>query len=122
MSSTGFGTTHCRIRTKQALGVAFLGAGELRACETSPGCAVLGGILEGVDAVYRFTDYFEKEVLRKRPYLKKEWCTRVLENPIRWDRQEGNRYRFKQKSRIRGTLFESRDARRLPASVVIIPA
>jgi len=22
---------------------------------------------------YKFTDYFEKEVLRKRPYLKKEW-------------------------------------------------
>ena len=23
---------------------------------------------------YRFTDYFEREVLIKRPYLKKEWC------------------------------------------------
>ena len=43
---------------------------------------------------YRFTDYFEKEVLRKRPYLKKEWCTRVLDNPIRSERQEKNRYRF----------------------------
>ena len=32
---------------------------------------------------YRFTDYFEKEVLRKRPYLKKEWCIRVLEKPLR---------------------------------------
>jgi hypothetical protein len=42
---------------------------------------------------YRFTDYFDK-VLRKRPYLKREWCTRVLEAPIRWERQEGNRYRF----------------------------
>jgi hypothetical protein len=30
-------------------------------------------------ADYRFTDYFEKEVLRKRPYLKKEWCIRVIE-------------------------------------------
>jgi hypothetical protein len=28
-------------------------------------------------AKYRFTDYFENEVLRKRPYLKKEWCARV---------------------------------------------
>jgi hypothetical protein len=29
---------------------------------------------------YRFTSYFENEVLRKRPYLKKEWCIRVIEN------------------------------------------
>ena len=43
---------------------------------------------------HKFTDYFEKEVLRKRPYLKKEWCTRVLENPLRSESQEGNRYRF----------------------------
>jgi len=27
---------------------------------------------------YRYTEYFENEVLRKRPYLKKEWCVRVL--------------------------------------------
>lgn len=45
-------------------------------------------------ADYRFTDYFEKEVLRKRPYLKKEWCIRVLEKPLRSEPQEGNRYRF----------------------------
>jgi hypothetical protein len=44
--------------------------------------------------VYRFTDYFESEVLRKRPYIKREWCIRVLENPIRVERQEQNRYRF----------------------------
>ena len=43
---------------------------------------------------YRFTAYFENEVLRKRPYLKKEWCIRVLENPIRSERQEKNHYRF----------------------------
>ena len=43
---------------------------------------------------YSFTAYFEHEVLRKRPYLKKEWCIRVLENPIRSERQEKNRYRF----------------------------
>jgi len=43
---------------------------------------------------YRFTASFENEVLRKRPYLKKEWCIRVLENPIRSERQEKNRYRF----------------------------
>jgi hypothetical protein len=43
---------------------------------------------------YRFTEYFEKEVLRKRSYLKKEWCIRVLENPIRSEPQENNRFRF----------------------------
>ena len=43
---------------------------------------------------YRFTDYFEKEVLRKRPYLKKEWCIRVVEHPIKTEPQEHNRYRF----------------------------
>jgi hypothetical protein len=43
---------------------------------------------------YQFTEYFEKEVLRKRSYLKKEWCIRVLENPLRNEPQEGNRYRF----------------------------
>ena len=43
---------------------------------------------------HKFTDYFEKEVLRKRPYIKKEWCVHVLENPLRVERQEGNRFRF----------------------------
>ena len=43
---------------------------------------------------YQFTDYFEKEVQRKRPYLKKSWCIGVLENPVRSERQEHNRYRF----------------------------
>jgi hypothetical protein len=43
---------------------------------------------------YKFTDYFEKEVLRKRPYIKKEWCIQILENPLRVEEQEGNRFRF----------------------------
>ncbi len=43
---------------------------------------------------YKFTDYFESEVLRKRSYIKKEWCIRVLENPTKSERQENNRYRF----------------------------
>ena len=45
-------------------------------------------------AEYRFTEYFETEVLRKRPYLKKEWCVAVLEKPIRSEPQEHNRHRF----------------------------
>lgn len=43
---------------------------------------------------YRFTEYFENEVLRKRPYLKREWCTRVVDNPLRSEPQDGNRFRF----------------------------
>ena len=43
---------------------------------------------------YNFTEYFEKEVLRKRPYLKKEWCIRVLQEPLISELPEGNRYRF----------------------------
>ena len=43
---------------------------------------------------YRYTEYFDKEVLRKRPYIKKEWCIRVIQNPIKSEKQENNRYRF----------------------------
>jgi len=43
---------------------------------------------------YRFTEYFEKEALRKRPYLRKEWCERVLDNPLCSEAQENNRFRF----------------------------
>ena len=43
---------------------------------------------------YKFTPYFENEVKRKRPYLKKEWCIRVIENPIKVEKQEHNRYRY----------------------------
>jgi len=43
---------------------------------------------------YKFTTYFENEVLRKRPYLKKEWCMQVIENPMKVELQEGNRFRF----------------------------
>jgi hypothetical protein len=43
---------------------------------------------------YKFTAYFENEVLRKRSYLKKEWCIQVIENPIRVEVQSDNRVRF----------------------------
>ena len=43
---------------------------------------------------YTFTEYFEKEALRKRPYLKKEWCIQVIENPLKVEAQEQNRFRF----------------------------
>ena len=43
---------------------------------------------------YKYTAYFENEVLRKRSYLKKEWCEFVVENPIRIEVQGDNRVRF----------------------------
>ena len=43
---------------------------------------------------FAFTDYFENEVLRKRPCLKKAWCIRVCQDPIKVEPQEHNRYRF----------------------------
>lgn len=43
---------------------------------------------------YKFTHYFENEVLRKRPYIRKEWCIYVIENSLRVEQQNGNRYRF----------------------------
>lgn len=43
---------------------------------------------------YKFTNYFENEVLRKRPYIKKQWCIDVVENPIKTEPQEHNRFRF----------------------------
>ncbi len=43
---------------------------------------------------YRYTRYFEDEVLRKRPYLKREWCIRVIEHPVRSEKQEENRWRY----------------------------
>ena len=45
-------------------------------------------------AEYKFTEYFEQQVLRKRPYLKKEWCIYVIENAVRSEPQEHNRFRF----------------------------
>jgi hypothetical protein len=45
-------------------------------------------------ADYQFTEYFENQVLRKRPYLTKEICIRVIENPLRVEPQEEDRFRF----------------------------
>ena len=43
---------------------------------------------------YKYTAYFENEVLRKRPYLQKEWCIFVIGNPIRVETQDDDRVRF----------------------------
>lgn len=43
---------------------------------------------------FRYSDYFVNEVLRKRPYLRKEWCERVILRAVRCEAQDDNRYRF----------------------------
>lgn len=53
---------------------------------------------------FKYTAYFENEVLRKRPYIKKEWCVEVVENPVKVEQQEDNRFRFWAKI----TEFENR--------------
>ena len=40
------------------------------------------------------TRYFEEQVLRKRPYLKKEWCERIVLKPLRREIQADGRIRF----------------------------
>ena len=45
-------------------------------------------------APYAFTPYFENEVLRKRPYIHKHWCIRIIQNPDKMEPQEKDRLRF----------------------------
>jgi hypothetical protein len=40
------------------------------------------------------TRYFEEQVLRKRPYIRREWCGQVLAAPIRREVQGDGRIRF----------------------------
>ena len=40
------------------------------------------------------TQYFREQVLRKRPYIRPEWCSRVLDEPIAIERQPDGRVRF----------------------------
>lgn len=40
------------------------------------------------------TPYFERVVLSKRPYLRREWCEQVLANPLRREVQADGRIRF----------------------------
>ena len=40
------------------------------------------------------TRYFEEQVLRKRPYLQREWCLAVLAKPLVREVQGDGRIRF----------------------------
>jgi len=45
-------------------------------------------------AEFRFTEYFENEILIRRPYITKAMCIRVIQNAVRSEPQEHNRFRF----------------------------
>ncbi|MGB7876695.1 MAG: hypothetical protein WBL25_20115 [Anaerolineales bacterium] len=40
------------------------------------------------------TDYFRTSVLSRRPYLKEEWITVALENPVQTEAQSNGRIRY----------------------------
>ena len=39
------------------------------------------------------TRYFEEQVLRKRPYIERQWCEQALINPVRRETQSDGRIR-----------------------------
>lgn len=39
------------------------------------------------------TRYFEEQVLRKRPYLRREWCAHIIAHPVRREQQPDGRIR-----------------------------
>ena len=38
--------------------------------------------------------YFEEQVLRKRPYLRREWCEQALRNAVHREMQPDGRVRY----------------------------
>jgi len=40
------------------------------------------------------TRYFEEQVLRKRPYIRLEWCEQILQNPLAREIQPDGRIQF----------------------------
>ena len=40
------------------------------------------------------TRYFEEQVLRKRPYIQRQWCQDIVETPIQREDQADGRIRF----------------------------
>lgn len=50
------------------------------------------------------TRYFEEQVLRKRPYIQREWCSEVLANPIRVQHQPDGRVKYWGKVLLAGEM------------------
>jgi hypothetical protein len=45
-------------------------------------------------SVVKSTPYFEEQVLRKRPYIRREWCERTIRNPLCRQMRPDGRIRF----------------------------
>ena len=46
-----------------------------------------------IAAAVKTTRYFEEQVLRKRAYIQREWCARVVANPLKKEAQPDGRIR-----------------------------
>ena len=44
--------------------------------------------------MFKYSGYFEKDVLAKRPYIKKEWCELVVSSRKFVQKQPDGRFRF----------------------------
>ncbi len=50
--------------------------------------------VSGIIAILvKTTRYFEEQVLRKRPYILREWCERIVRNPMKKEVQSDGRVR-----------------------------
>ena len=49
--------------------------------------------MRGDERKMKTTRYFEEQVLRKRPYIERDWCAQVLAAPLRRDVQSDGRIR-----------------------------
>ena len=43
--------------------------------------------------VVKTTRYFEEQVLRKRPYIRREWCEEIVQHPVKREVQPDGRIR-----------------------------
>lgn len=49
--------------------------------------------VSAIIAAVKATRYFEEQVLRKRPYIKREWCEQIVANPLMKEVQPDGRIR-----------------------------
>lgn len=47
-----------------------------------------------IAAAVKTTRYFEEQVLRKRPYIQRAWCERIVAKPLRRETQPDGRIRY----------------------------
>ena len=64
-------------------------------------------------ASLKATRYFEEQVLRKRPYIQRDWCRDVLASPIRRQVQTDGRIRFWGRIVVSGEELQARIDRRI---------